>query len=143
MPTQLERERHRARRSALLALYCADVTGADALTCLGQQDDLEPGVRAFSSTLLEGVAARREELDTEISDVAEHWTLDRMPPIDRAILRLALFELIGLPDVPEGASINEAVELAKCFSTSDSSRFVNGLLGRLATRAGEAQAPRT
>ncbi|MFN8105735.1 MAG: transcription antitermination factor NusB [Acidimicrobiia bacterium] len=138
MPTQLERVRHRARKSALMALYCADLTGVDALTCLAQQDDLEAPVEAFSRTLVEGVEARRDELDAEISDVAEHWTIDRMPPIDRAILRLALFELVGLPDVPEGASINEAVELAKCYSTTDSSRFVNGLLGRLATRAVEA-----
>lgn len=138
MPTQLERVRHRARKSALMALYCADVTGTDALACLAQQGDLEPQVAAFSRTLVEGVEARRGELDAEISDVAEHWTIDRMPPVDRAILRLALFELVGLPDVPEGASINEAVELAKCYSTTDSSRFVNGLLGRLATRAAEA-----
>lgn len=136
MPTQLERERHRARRSALLALYCADVTGADALTCLAQQEDLEPAVEAFSRKLVGGVEERRDDLDAEISDVAEHWTIERMPPIDRAILRIALFELVGLPDVPEGASINEAVELAKCYSTSDSSRFVNGLLGRLAARTG-------
>lgn len=137
MPTQLERERHRARKAALSALYCADVTGADALDCLRQQDDLDPPVAAFSRTLVEGVTSRRDNLDVEISDVAEHWTIDRMPPIDRAILRLALFELVALPDVPEGASINEAVELAKCYSTSDSSRFVNGLLGRLAERVAE------
>lgn len=139
MPTQLERDRHRARKAALSALYCADVTGADALECLSQQDDLDPPVMAFSRTLVEGVATRRDELDGEISDVAEHWTIDRMPPIDRAILRLALFELVALADVPEGASINEAVELAKCYSTSDSSRFVNGLLGRLATRVSEGR----
>lgn len=139
MPTQLERERHRARKAALAALYCADVTGTGALECLEQQGDLEAGVAAFSRTLVEGVDARRDELDTEISDVAQHWTIERMPPIDRAILRLALFELVALPDVPEGASINEAVELAKCYSTSDSSRFVNGLLGRLASRVSEGR----
>lgn len=139
MPTQLERERHRARKAALSALYCSDVTGTGALECLEQQGDLEAGVAAFSRTLVEGVDARRDELDAEISDVAEHWTIERMPPIDRAILRLALYELIALPDVPEGASINEAVELAKCYSTSDSSRFVNGLLGRLAARASEGR----
>lgn len=138
MPKRLERERHRARKSALMALYCADVTGLDAVECLAQQGGLEPEVEAFSRILVDGVTARREELDAEISEVAEHWTIDRMPPVDRAILRLALFELVGLPDVPEGASINEAVELAKCYSTSDSSRFVNGILGRAATRVAAA-----
>jgi len=135
MPTHMERERRKARKSALSALYCGDVTAGDASECLAQQEPLAPATAEFAARLVAGVSEHQAELDRKIADVAEHWSIDRMPPIDRAILRLALYEIEYLPDVPEGASINEAVDLARCYSTTDSSRFVNGLLGRLAERA--------
>lgn len=78
--------------------------------------------------LVDGVTAHREVIDNIISIHARDWKLDRMPVVDKNLLRIALFELHHLPDVPAPVAINEAVELAKIYSTEDSSRFVNGLL---------------
>ena len=77
--------------------------------------------------------AHRAELDRLIASYAEDWTIERMPVIDRNLLRLGTFELLYLDDVPAAVTINEAVELAKTFSTEDSGRFVNGILGRIAS----------
>lgn len=135
-----ERSRRRARKAALAALYAAEVGGADAVASLDEDAALGSGAPDdFARRLVRGVgagAAGPDGLDAWIADAAENWTIDRMPPVDLSILRIALHELRECPDVPPGATINEAVELAKCYSTTDSSRFVNGLLGRLAVRAG-------
>lgn len=128
-----ERRRRKARRAALEALYAGDVGHVDPLCVL----DDKAGASApdqYSVLLVEGVTANRDVLDARIEAVAEHWRLERMPPVDRAILRMALYEMEACEDVPVGATINEAVELAKCYSTTESGRFVNGLLGRLAGR---------
>lgn len=77
---------------------------------------------------MDGVNANRDVLDDLISGHARDWKLDRMPVVDKNLLRIALFELKHLPDIPAPVAINEAVELAKIYSTEDSSRFVNGLL---------------
>lgn len=128
------RRRRKARRAALEALYAADVGGLDAGEALRRQ--AEPGPPdPFAERLVDGVCGRRDELDRRIADVAEHWRLDRMPPVDRVLLRIALYEIDACDDIPVGATINEAVELARCFSTTESGRFVNGLLGRLAQTA--------
>jgi transcription antitermination protein NusB len=82
--------------------------------------------------LVEGVAAHQERIDELIAGHARGWTLDRMPVIDRSVLRLAVFELLERPDVPIAVIIDEAVELAKRFSTDDSGRFVNGVLSAIA-----------
>ncbi len=86
----------------------------------------------FAARLITGVQEHGEEIDALISEKAEGWDLARMPAIDRAILRVAIFELTKCDDIPTGATIDEAVELAKRYSTNDSGRFVNGLLSRLA-----------
>lgn len=78
----------------------------------------------------------RAEIDGLISDYAHGWTLDRMPAVDRAILRLASWEILHNEDIPAAVAIDEAVELAKALSTEDSAKFVNGVLGRLAEQAG-------
>ncbi|MCC7076717.1 MAG: transcription antitermination factor NusB [Acidimicrobiia bacterium] len=132
------RRRRRARRAALEALYAADVAGLDAGEVLTREAEVEGGAGSpdpFARRLVDGVCANREELDRRIGEVAEHWRLDRMPPVDRALLRIALYEIDACDDIPVGATINEAVELARCFSTTESGRFVNGLLGRLAQSA--------
>lgn len=86
----------------------------------------------FARELVNGVIARQVEIDTRISALARGWSVDRQPAVDRNILRLAAFELLFLPTVPPAATINEAVELAKRYSTAESGRFVNGVLGTLA-----------
>ena len=82
--------------------------------------------------LVAGVAERSAEIDALISEYSREWTIARMPSIDVIILRLAVFELLGRPDVPTAVVIDEAVELAKTFSTDDSGRFVNGVLSSIA-----------
>jgi N utilization substance protein B len=84
--------------------------------------------------MVEGVEDHRQQLDDLIAEHARNWSLERMPAIDRNVLRLALFELIGRPDVPTAVVIDEAVELAKRFSTDDSGRFVNGMLSAIAPK---------
>lgn len=86
---------------------------------------------AFAEALVAGVRENRARLDGLISDAAENWRLDRMAAIDRNILRLGAYEMMYCPDVPTKVAINEALELAKRYSTAQSSRFVNGILDRL------------
>ncbi len=78
----------------------------------------------------------REEIDELIASYAQGWTIERMPNVDRAILRIASWEMLHNPEVPAAVAINEAVALAKEYSTDDSSRFVNGVLGKIAEHAG-------
>jgi N utilization substance protein B len=86
----------------------------------------------FAANIVQGVGERIEELDALISRYARGWTIDRMPVLDRTILRIAIFELLAEPDVPIGAVISEAVELAKRYSTEESGRFINGVLASVA-----------
>jgi N utilization substance protein B len=85
----------------------------------------------FAETLVAGVQENRPKIDAMISEVAENWRLDRMAAIDRNILRLGAYEMLFCPDVPTKVAINESLELAKRYSTAQSSRFVNGILDRL------------
>ena len=94
----------------------------------------------FAEGLIAGVQQNQTRIDSLISDVAENWRLDRMAAIDRNILRLGAYEILYCPDVPTKVAINEALELAKRYSTAQSSRFVNGILDRLQA-AGDATAP--
>lgn len=88
----------------------------------------------FAETLIAGVQDNRPKIDAMISEVAENWRLDRMAAIDRNILRLGVYEMLFCPDVPAKVAINESLELAKRYSTAQSSRFVNGILDRLQSR---------
>jgi N utilization substance protein B len=83
----------------------------------------------FAKTLVEGIARHREEIDGRLAVEAPEWDLGRMPPIDRSLMRLAVFEMLYLEEVPAAVSINEAVELAKIYSTEESGGFINGVLG--------------
>ena len=94
----------------------------------------EPGMAEFARALVRGVSARREEIDALIGEVSEHWRLDRMPVVDRNLLRLATYELMATPDVPPSVVLNEAIELAREFGTEASPAFVNGVLDRVAAR---------
>ena len=87
---------------------------------------------AYATRLIDGVQERIADLDALIVQYAERWALDRMPIVDKNVLRLALYELMAEPDVPVAVIINEAIELAKSLSTDESGRFINGILGRIA-----------
>jgi N utilization substance protein B len=130
--------RRQARRQALDVLYQADVTGADPHFVLEDWERAGKPIDPFARELVEGVAAHRSEIDGHLQRLAEDWTVDRMASLDRTILRIACFELLHRPDTPPGAAIDEAVQAAKELSTEDSSRFVNGILGRLARERTEA-----
>ncbi|MGW6931668.1 transcription antitermination factor NusB [Lentzea sp. NPDC054927] len=134
--------RSKARKRAVDFLYEADLLGGDAVTLLASRigsADVPP-INDYTVTLVEGVTAHRTRIDDLISEHAEGWTLQRMPAVDRAILRLGLYELLWAADVPDAVAIDEAVELAKGLSTDDSPRFVNGVLGRIAVIADQLRA---
>ena len=121
-------ERTDARERALILLYEAESKGIAAGDVLAAQ--ISPADE-LTTLLVEGVAANQAALDKVIGDHAKGWTLQRMPSIDRNVLRIASFELMGRADVPIAVVLDEAVELAKRFSTDDSGRFVNGVLSAL------------
>lgn len=114
-------------------LYQADLRGRRASTLLAELRNSDEPPAAFTTGLVEGVETHRDDLDALIRAYARDWTLERMPVLDRNILRLGLYELHHT-DVPPAVAINEAVELAKELSTDDSGRYVNGILSRAAKR---------
>src|SRR3954470_15236449 len=111
------------RRAAAVALYQEDVTGRLAAGLLDRD------ARPFTRELVDGVGSEREALDALIERYAEGWSLDRIAPLERNILRVALYELLHRDDVPAEVAIDEAVESAKEFASSDAPGFVNGILG--------------
>jgi N utilization substance protein B len=111
------------RRAAAVALYQEDVTGRAA------PDLLEPSATQFTRELVDGVEAEREALDGLIERHSEGWALDRIAPLERSILRVALYELLHRPDVPGEVAIDEAVKAAKELCGTDAPGFVNGILG--------------
>jgi N utilization substance protein B len=125
----LQGSRREARERALELLYEAEAKGQKPAEVLL---DLPITPDGFAVALVTGVGERQAELDGHIARLAKDWTIERMPWVDRSILRLAAFELVARPDVPTGVILSEAVELAKRFSTEEAGRFVNGLLSNLA-----------
>ena len=124
--------RSKARKRALDVLYEAAQRSTDPLETLRERlAQSDPPVPEYAVELVEGVVANRLRIDELLSTYAEDWTLERMPPVDLAILRLGVFELLWRDDVPDGVAVSEAVTLAGNLSTDESAGFVNGLLGRL------------
>lgn len=124
--------RSKARKAALDLLYEGDIRNRSALDLLNtRKNELEYLVREYTEYLISGVVEKRERLDEIISMRAKDWDLDRMPVIDRNILRLGTFELLWGRDLPEGVAISEAVELAKTLSTEDSATYINGVLAAI------------
>jgi len=127
-------ERRKARHQALHILYQREITDETVVSILSRhaffQDDGEPS--EFCREILLGVESHQKAIDAVIEGISENWTLCRMPLVDRSILRMAVFEILEMDDIPDSVSINEAVELAKVYGGKDSSKFVNGILGRLA-----------
>jgi N utilization substance protein B len=124
--------RSKARKRAVDLLYEADLRGTDPLATLAERVALaDPPVNPYTAELVEGVTAHRERIDELLGLYAEGWTVERMPGVDRAVLRVGVFELLWRPEVPDAVAIDEAVELAKSLSTDESPRFVNGVLARV------------
>jgi len=125
--------RTKARKRALDALYEADIKGADAReTLAATEDTLQAPLNPYTSEIVDGVYENLDQIDDLISTYSQGWTIDRMPAVDRNIVRIGVYELIWNPEVPVGVAISEAVDLAKLLSTDESGSFVNGLLARIA-----------
>lgn len=124
--------RSKARKRALDVLFEADQRGTDPLLLLRERVG-SPGVTVpeYAVTLVEGVQAHRERIDEILATYSHGWTVERMPAVDRAVLRIGVLELLWHDDVPDAVAIDEAVELAKSLSTDESPAFVNGLLARI------------
>jgi N utilization substance protein B len=126
--------RRRARILALQLLYQMDLTGdplEESIELLWGDKDLDEEVRSFAEDLVRGVVAHRDRIDELIASGSEHWKLERMALVDRNILRLALYEILFRADIPVAVSINEAIEMAKHFSTEESGAFINGILDHI------------
>ena len=123
--------RRKARRIAIDIIYQADVTNSKAARVMEDWAAVQE-VPGFSAELVTGVSEHRDEIDLELEGHSEDWHVSRMPAVDRAILRVAVYELLHSPDVPPAVAISQAVEAANELSTEDSGRFVNGLLGKIA-----------
>jgi len=124
--------RSKARKRALDILFESEQRSVPVLdTLAGRVEEAEPPVGDYTVDLVEGVIANTTRIDELLSTYSQDWSLDRMPAVDRAILRLATFELLWRDDVPDAVVIDEAVNLARSLSTDKSPGFVNGLLGRL------------
>jgi len=148
--------RRQARERAVQALYQLDAWGAmggadggqlrpsavqDMLDAFWQSlEPREPEVRVLADPLVLGVLEFRPELDTLVESCSQNWRLERMAKVDRNILRLGVYELMHRPDVPPKVAINEAIEIARRYGAEDSSAFINGVLDKVAHRAG-AQEP--
>ena len=126
-------ERRQSRELALQILYQSDIN-QDSTGDFGLFWESHPAadtVRSFAELLVRGVWSRRDELDGLLQRYAEHWSVARMPAVDRNILRWALYELLHVGDIPPKATINEAIELAKQYGSEKSGAFVNGVLDRV------------
>lgn len=132
-----DRGRHQARKRAVDLLFEAEARGltaeavADGRAALAEdQDDVSP-LNPYTVSVARGVTEHAAHIDDLISAHLQGWTLERLPAVDRAILRVAVWELLHAEDVPEPVAVDEAVELAKELSTDDSPGFVNGVLGQV------------
>jgi len=134
--------RRQERRLAIEILFQADVTGNDGRSALAGWVESGRTVPPFTRELVEGVTDHLAELDETIGAHSEGWTIDRMASVDRTVLRAAVYELAFDRAVPVGVAIDEAVRAAKDLSTDDSGRFVNGILGKIASELDpEAEEP--
>jgi N utilization substance protein B len=131
--------RTKARKRAVDAVFAADLRKISPLTLLDDVADLaadrqnQDAIFGYARDIVQGVVDHHEEIDDLLETYSQGWALDRMPNLDRAILRVAVWEILHNPDVPDAVAVNEAVELAKELSTDDSGSFVNGLLSRIAS----------
>jgi N utilization substance protein B len=130
--------RSKARKQALDLLYESDIRGSEALHLLESRDIADDGpysrpIREYTRELISGVADNRRKIDELIITYAQGWDMDRLPAVDRNILRLGIFEILWTATVPVGVAIDEALNLAKELSSDESSKYIHGVLGRIAS----------
>ena len=130
--------RSKARKQTLDLLYEADIRGASAADLLLQRDVIEEGpdarpIREFTKTLIAGVTENKRKIDELIATYAQGWDMDRLPAVDRNILRLGIFEIVWSSDLDDGIAIDEALTLAKELSTDESAGYIHGVLGRISS----------
>lgn len=131
------KSRTRGRELALQFLYQIDLRGASAAgerDLFLREEEQDKEARKFALLRIEGVLESKVELDCAIQDVAQNWDISRMAVIDRNVLRIATFELLHCKDIPPKVAINEAIEIGKRFSTSNSGAFINGILDKIKSR---------
>ena len=125
--------RSKARKRALDLIFAAEARGRTPGGFLDDQVDAGEGpTNEYTVALVRGVAERQARIDELISRYAEGWSLDRMPAVDRNVLRLAVYELLWSDEVPDAVAISEALNLVRELSTDESPAFVNGVLGQIA-----------
>lgn len=131
--------RSKARKRAVDAVFAADLRKISPLYLLNEVAELaadrqnQDEIFGYAREIVQGVVDQHEQIDDLLETYSQGWALDRMPNLDRAILRVAVWEILHNPDVPNAVAVNEAVELAKELSTDDSGAFVNGLLSKIAS----------
>ncbi|CAB4554628.1 unannotated protein [freshwater metagenome] len=129
----------KARKRALDAVFAADIRKIspllllDDVAVLAADRQNQDEIFGYARAIVQGIVDHHDEIDDLLETYSQGWSLDRMPHLDRAILRVAVWEILFNPEVPDGVAVNEAVELAKELSTDDSGAFVNGLLSRISS----------
>jgi N utilization substance protein B len=132
--------RSKSRKRALDVLYAAEARGVSPLIVLAERMEVPTGpdlhsyspMGEYAESVVRGVVEHQTRIDTMLAEHSRGWTLERMPAVDRAILRIAVYELLYSLDVPPAVVVNEAVDSAKVLSTDDSPKFINGVLGGIA-----------
>lgn len=130
--------RSKARKQALDLLYETDIRGTNLVETLNERDipaegpDARP-IREYTRELITGVSDNRRKIDELITTYAQGWDMDRLPAVDRNILRLGIYEILWSTEVPTSVAIDEALDLAKELSSDDSSKYIHGVLGRIAS----------
>ena len=130
--------RSKARKQTLDLLYEADIRGASAAELLALRDIVEDGpdarpIREFTKVLIAGITENKRKIDELIATYAQGWDMDRLPAVDRNILRLGIYEIVWSTDLADGIAIDEALTLAKELSTDDSAGYIHGVLGRISS----------
>ena len=130
--------RSKARKAALDLLFEADIRATNVLDLLNLRDVVEEGpdarpIREYTRSLVLGVNENARKIDELITTYAQGWDMDRLPNVDRNILRLGIFEILWSSEIPDGVAIDEALDLAKELSTDDSAGFIHGVLGRISS----------
>jgi N utilization substance protein B len=130
--------RSKARKAALDLLFEADIRGTNALETLVVRDVVEEGpdarpIRDYTRELIVGISEHYRKIDELITTYAQGWDMDRLPAVDRNILRLGIYEILWGEQIPDAVAIDEALDLARELSTDDSAGFIHGVLGRIAS----------
>lgn len=130
--------RSKARKQALDLLYEADIRGGSALEFLQSRDVVEEGpdarpIRDFTKELITGVSENSRKIDELITTYAQGWDMDRLPAVDRNILRLGIYEIVWSTELADGIAIDEALTLAKELSTDESAGYIHGVLGKISS----------